>query len=54
MQWLGGIGIIVMAITILPLLKVGGMQLFKMEGPDTTEKILPRTWEVQLLIIYIL
>ena len=29
MQWLGGIGIIVMAITILPLLKVGGMQLFK-------------------------
>ena len=28
MQWLGGIGIVVMAITILPLLKVGGMQLF--------------------------
>ena len=43
MQWLGGIGIVVMAITILPLLKVGGMQLFKMEGPDTTEKILPRS-----------
>ena len=39
MQWLGGVGIIVMAITVLPLLKVGGMQLFKMEGPDTTEKI---------------
>ena len=38
MQWLGGIGIVVMAITILPLLKVGGMQLFKMEGPDSTEK----------------
>ena len=30
MQWLGGIGIVVMAITILPLLKVGGMQLFKL------------------------
>ena len=29
MQWLGGIGIIVMATTILPLLKVGGMQVFK-------------------------
>ena len=29
MQWLGGIGIVVMAITILPLLKVGGMQLLK-------------------------
>ena len=51
MQWLGGIGIIVMAITILPLLKVGGMQLFKMEGPDTTEKILPRTIEVATIII---
>ena len=51
MQWLGGIGIIVMAITILPLLKVGGMQLFKMEGPDSTEKILPRTVEVATIII---
>jgi trk system potassium uptake protein len=51
MQWLGGIGIVVMAITILPLLKVGGMQLFKMEGPDTTEKILPRTFEVAAIII---
>ena len=51
MQWLGGIGIVVMAITILPILKVGGMQLFKMEGPDTTEKILPRTIEVAAIII---
>jgi len=51
MQWLGGIGIVVMAITILPLLKVGGMQLFKMEGPDSTEKILPRTIEVATIII---
>ena len=51
MQWLGGIGIVVMAITILPLLKVGGMQLFKMEGPDSTEKILPRTIEVATVII---
>ena len=51
MQWLGGIGIVVMAITILPLLKVGGMQLFKMEGPDSAEKILPRTIEVAAIII---
>ena len=51
MQWLGGIGIVVMAITILPLLQVGGMQLFKMEGPDSTEKILPRTIEVAAIII---
>ena len=51
MQWLGGIGIVVMAITILPLLKVGGMQLFKMEGPDSTEQILPRTIEVAAIIM---
>ena len=50
LQWLGGIGIIVMAITILPLLNVGGMQLFRMEGPDTTEKILPKTREITLII----
>ncbi|MFL2889901.1 MAG: TrkH family potassium uptake protein [Pelagibacteraceae bacterium] len=52
MQWLGGIGIIVMAITVLPLLKVGGMQLFKMEGSDSAEKILPRTTEVASIIIF--
>ena len=50
MQWLGGIGIIVMAITVLPLLNVGGMQLFRMESSDTTEKILPKTREVSLII----
>ena len=50
LQWLGGIGIIVMAITILPLLNIGGMQLFRMEGSDTTEKILPKTREVTLII----
>ncbi len=50
LQWLGGIGVIVMAITILPLLNVGGMQLFRMEGPDTTEKILPKTREITLII----
>ena len=50
LQWLGGIGIIVMAITVLPLLNVGGMQLFKVEGSDTTEKILPKAREVTLVI----
>ena len=54
-QWFGGIGIIVMAITVLPLLKVGGMQLFRMESSDKAEKILPKTREVTLTIsaIYI-
>ena len=50
LQWLGGIGIIVMAITVLPLLNVGGMQLFRMESSDTTEKILPRAREVTIII----
>ena len=50
LQWLGGIGIIVMAITVLPLLNIGGMQLFRMECSDTTEKILPKTREVTLII----
>jgi trk system potassium uptake protein TrkH len=50
LQWLGGIGIIVMAITILPLLNVGGMQLFRRESSDKTEKILPRTREVTSII----
>jgi len=50
LQWLGGIGIIVMTITILPLLNIGGMQLFRMESSDTTEKILPKTREVSFII----
>mgnify|MGYP001244818431 CR=1 FL=1 len=49
LQWLGGIGVIVMAITILPLLNIGGMQLFRL-GSDTAEKILPKTREVTLII----
>ena len=51
LQWLGGIGVIVMAITILPLLNVGGMQLFKKDQvSDASEKILPKTREVTLVI----
>lgn len=49
LQWLGGIGVIVMAITILPLLNIGGMQLFR-TGSDTTEKILPKAREVTIII----
>jgi trk system potassium uptake protein TrkH len=52
MQWLGGVGIIVMAITVLPLLKVGGMQLFKIESSDKPEKILPKATQVAFIIIF--
>ncbi len=46
LQWLGGIGIIVMSIAILPLLRIGGNQLFRMESSDRSEKVLPRMVQI--------
>ena len=46
MQWLGGIGIIVVAMVFLPELRVGGMQIFQSEAFDTMGKILPRAAEI--------
>jgi len=44
MQWLGGIGVVVSAIALLPMLGIGGMQMFKAEtpGPIKDEKLTPR------------
>ena len=53
LQWLGGIGIIVMAITLMPIMNVGGMQLFKISNNDSSEKILPKSKEIALRLIYI-
>ena len=53
LQWLGGIGIIILAISVLPFLKVGGMQLFHMEGDDPYEKFLPRITSVVSKIFFI-
>ncbi len=53
LQWLGGIGIIVVAVAILPVLQVGGMQLFRMESSDTSEKVLPRTTQIAAAIAVI-
>ncbi len=59
LHWFGGMGIIVLAVAILPLLGVGGMQLYKAEtpGPVKNEKLTPRItqtakalWVVYLLI----
>lgn len=54
LQWIGGIGIIVMAIAILPALKIGGMKLFKTENSDISDKILPRSSSMSgaILIVY--
>ena len=53
LQWLGGIGIIVMAITLMPLMNIGGMQLFIISTSDTPEKILPRSKEIALRLILV-
>lgn len=46
LQWIGGIGIIVTAIAVLPILRVGGMQLFQTESSEQSEKMLPRASQV--------
>lgn len=55
MQWLGGIGMIVMAMVFLPELKVGGMQVFRSEAFETMGKILPRAAEIArgISVIYV-
>lgn len=54
LQWLGGIGIIIMAMSVLPFLKVGGMQIFRTELSES-EKALPRTAQLasSIAIIYV-
>lgn len=56
LQWLGGIGIIVMGIAVLPMLQVGGMQLFRMESSDQSDKAMPRAAQIASAIgvIYLL
>ena len=46
LQWLGGVGIIVMALAVMPMLQIGGMQLFRMESSDNSEKIVPRATQL--------
>ncbi|PID99864.1 MAG: potassium transporter [Thiothrix nivea] len=55
LQWLGGMGIIVLAVAILPILGVGGMQLYRAEtpGPMKDSKLTPRITETAKLLWYI-
>ncbi|WP_394204887.1 TrkH family potassium uptake protein [Shewanella waksmanii] len=55
LQWMGGIGFIVMAVAVLPFLNVGGMRLFRTESSEWGEKAIPRTQNLakQLFYIYI-
>lgn len=55
LQWLGGLGIIVVAMIFLPVMKVGGMQFFRTEGFDTLGKVLPRALDIaaEIALVYI-
>lgn len=55
LQWLGGMGIIVLAVAILPILGIGGMQLYRAEtpGPIKDNKLTPRITETAKALWYI-
>ncbi len=55
LQWLGGMGIIVLAVAILPLLGIGGMQLYRAEtpGPIKDSKLTPRITETAKVLWYV-
>lgn len=55
LQWLGGMGIIVLAVAILPMLGVGGMQLYRAEtpGPVKDNKLTPRITETAKALWYV-
>ncbi len=56
LQWFGGVGVIITAFAILPALKVGGMQIFRSEAWDTSEKFLGSAaqFSLSLTLVYIL
>ncbi|MDO6524856.1 TrkH family potassium uptake protein [Motilimonas sp. 1_MG-2023] len=55
LQWLGGIGFIVMGVAILPFLNVGGMRLFQTESSEWSDKSTPKTQQLagQILQVYL-
>ncbi|MBZ0122863.1 MAG: TrkH family potassium uptake protein [Roseovarius sp.] len=56
LQWLGGLGIVIVALVFLPIMRVGGMQFFTSEGFDTFGKVLPRAVDISkgVLNVYLL
>lgn len=55
LQWLGGLGIIAIALAVLPMLGIGGMQLYRAEAPGAVkdDKLLPRITETARALLYI-
>ncbi|MGL4311058.1 MAG: TrkH family potassium uptake protein [Paracoccaceae bacterium] len=54
LNWMGGLGIVIVIMIFLPVMKVGGMQFFRAEGFDTLGKVLPRARDIamSLLAVY--
>ncbi len=53
LQWLGGLGIIVVALVFLPVLRVGGMQHFQSEAFDTMGKVMPRIYDISAALLQV-
>lgn len=55
LQWMGGMGAIAMAVAVLPVLKIGGMEMFRLEGPETAERVMPRAARVAsaIALVYV-
>jgi trk system potassium uptake protein TrkH len=53
LHWLGGLGIVIIAMLFLPVMKVGGMQFFRSEGFDTLGKVLPRALDISSALVQI-
>ncbi|MFT4149665.1 MAG: TrkH family potassium uptake protein [Paracoccaceae bacterium] len=53
LQWVGGLGIVIVAMLFLPVMKVGGMQFFRSEGFDTLGKVLPRAMDISAALVQI-
>ncbi len=53
LHWLGGLGIVLVALIFLPVMKVGGMQHFRSEGFDTMGKVLPRAADISWMLLQI-
>ncbi|MDR3437620.1 TrkH family potassium uptake protein [Telmatospirillum sp.] len=51
LQWLGGMGFLVMALAVLPTLNIGGMQIFRLESGDRADRVMPRAATVTIGIV---
>lgn len=53
LQWLGGLGIVIVALIFLPVMRIGGMQYFRSEGFDTMGKVMPRAGDISWMLMQI-